>query len=142
MLIQTYNRGTLSETTLNPNTDAVISLRDPGDPMTRAMGWKGVPVLHLDFSDICHLQVNEGTLQKAVKAITEKDVEKLKRQLTPENGFPQTPMCTYHARQIEQFIYEQVGFKRNIHIHCTYGRSRSVAVAQFLCCSSTPPMSW
>jgi predicted protein tyrosine phosphatase len=132
MIIQTYNRGSLSEMVLNPETDAVISLRDPGDPMTRASGWKDVPTLHLDFSDISHLHIDKTALGKALKATTEADAEKLRRQLTPDNGFPQLPMCTYHARQIEQFIYEQVGFNRNIHIHCTYGRSRSVAVARFL----------
>jgi len=45
--------------------------------------------------------------------------------------WPVTPFTPWHAQQILDFVFDK-GFSCNIHINCTYGRSRSIAVAQFL----------
>lgn len=133
MFIKTYSRGGLEQfdklDLLTPDTDVIISIRDTNS--NQAKFPDDISILDLEFDDVSHLQVDKKTLTLCETAISNKEVEKVKK-LASKNQYPTLPMCYYHADLLEKFIYENVGFSRNIHINCTYGRSRSVAIAKFL----------
>lgn len=125
--IKTYKKGGISTLTLDPAKDAVISLLNPEDRFSHS--WGEVPVLTLHFTDINDSVLSRMEIFKADRARSLADTNKL--GITKKGDYPMLPFTPYHADAILNFALN-MGFERNIHIHCEYGRARSVAVAQFL----------
>lgn len=127
--IITYTKGGIKDAKLEPKTDVIISLTDYANkPVLFSSEFR---TLSLSFDD-----VNDDTLSKTEQFVAnrltkEKHISRF--SFIFNEGWPVMPFTPYHAKEIIRFI-EETGssFEKNWHIHCEYGRSRSVAIALFL----------
>jgi predicted protein tyrosine phosphatase len=128
--IVAYGKGGLELTPFRPDRDALIIMTDPGDPVPRIVSDPGLlPVLHLEISDI-----NDELIPWFWKLVSDRcrskeTLQKVKKGLSKD--WPTVPFTPLHAKAIIDFAVA-IGFDRNIHVCCNYGRSRSVTVAQFM----------
>lgn len=125
-----YGKGGLEFANLDPERDALIFLTDPKDLVpTRVSDPGALPVLHLEFSDISDTHIPWIWRQVSNHCRTNSSVSFVEKRLSSD--WPTIPFSPFHAQLILEFA-RGIGFNRNIHICCNYGRSRSVTIAQFL----------
>lgn len=125
-----YGKGGLDIQKYNAKTDALIILTDPNDPTPKiTIDPSGVPVLHLQFSDISDQHMPWVWRFAADHCKSGRVLNFISKRLSGD--WPTIPFTPLHAQAIIDFA-SNIGFDRSIHVCCTYGRSRSVTVAQFL----------
>lgn len=129
MKITTHRKVSLALSTFTPESDAIIMLHDSSDRRIYQQPGTDIPILHLFVDDIKNEDMSMDERIYANLCKTERTTNWLYQYTT--NGWPTQPMTPWHARQIIEFAYS-IGFMRNIHVYCHYGRSRSVTVATFL----------
>jgi predicted protein tyrosine phosphatase len=113
---------------MDPDANAIIiSLTQPGDPVSFATGWRDV--LPLEFDDIC----------EEVFGLPEGAIPAEQEYYTHEFGAPTYRMAFYrppaaiHAKAIRSFLARHEGGDMvRVIVHCDQGKSRSAAVAQFV----------
>lgn len=125
-----YGKGGLDIHRYSPERDSLIVMTDPKDPVPSIVARPGaLPVLHLEVSDINDEHLSWAWRFIANHSKSEKSVSYVSNQLSKD--WPTIPFTPNHAATIIEFA-ESIGFSRNIHVCCSYGRSRSVTVAKFL----------
>lgn len=129
MKIITYPKGGISNVALNPKKDVVISIVDPGNKHPEVS--TGVSSLKLSFDDI-----NDEALSFVERFFLEhvNNEKRLKLYQALFGGsWGNTPFTKFHAQKVIEFSrFQSRGYEKDWHIHCEYGRSRSVAIAIFL----------
>lgn len=127
--IFTYKKGGIVGLSFNPDKDVIISITDFANKPLQIQD--DIRILALKFDDI-----NDRSL-----SITERLIANNLRSnymiskflFVFNEGWPILPFTPYHAKSIIDFIISTPrSFEKNWHIHCEYGRSRSVSVALFL----------
>lgn len=129
MKIITYTKGGISNIKLDPAKDIIISIVDSANKHPSFN--QELASLLVAFDD-----VNDDSLSFFERQISNNIRSEFALNIYSRlfySAWPCIPFTPHHARIITEFAkFAPSGHEKNWHIHCEYGRSRSVAVAMFL----------
>lgn len=128
-IIKTYSKGGISNIQLDKEKDILISIQDfTNKKLKKEFNSKS---LDLYFDDINDSTLNRLQVFAANRISKDKHISKY--SFLFGKGWPIMPFTPYHASLIIDFIENTPRpYEKNWHIHCEYGRSRSVAIAMFM----------
>ena len=129
MKIITHTKGGVVNTRLDPDTDVVISIVDSSNK--HPIFNPDLTLLLVEFDDVYDDAL--GSFERCISNNVKSEFALSMYARLFRSVWPCIPFTPYHARLIVDFArFASRGHEKNWHIHCEYGRSRSVSVAMFL----------